>query len=346
MDDNKTRALTAALGQIEKQFGKGSIMKLGDNKTMDVETISTGSLGLDIALGAGGLPLGRIVEIYGPESSGKTTLTLEVIAEAQRNGKVCAFIDAEHALDPIYAKKLGVDVNELLVSQPDTGEQALEICDMLTRSGAVDVIVVDSVAALTPKAEIEGDIGDSHMGLAARMMSQAMRKLTGNLKHSNTMLIFINQIRMKIGVMFGSPETTTGGNALKFYASVRLDIRRIGAVKSGDEIVGNETRVKVVKNKIAPPFKQAEFQIMYGEGINSYGELIDLGVTHKMVEKAGAWYSCNGERIGQGKANSIGYLKEHPEMAKDLDTRLRELLLSKPEEAEKTEKPQKKDAAS
>jgi len=338
MDDNKTRALTAALGQIEKQFGKGSIMKLGDNKTMDVETISTGSLGLDIALGAGGLPLGRIVEIYGPESSGKTTLTLEVIAEAQRNGKVCAFIDAEHALDPIYAKKLGVDVNELLVSQPDTGEQALEICDMLTRSGAVDVIVVDSVAALTPKAEIEGDIGDSHMGLAARMMSQAMRKLTGNLKNSNTMLIFINQIRMKIGVMFGSPETTTGGNALKFYASVRLDIRRIGAVKAGDEIVGNETRVKVVKNKIAPPFKQAEFQIMYGEGINSLGELIDLGVTHKMVEKAGAWYSCNGERIGQGKANSIGYLKEHPDMAKDLDKRLRELLLSKPEAADEIEK--------
>jgi len=341
MDDNKTRALTAALGQIEKQFGKGSIMKLGDNKTMDVETISTGSLGLDIALGAGGLPLGRIVEIYGPESSGKTTLTLEVIAEAQRNGKVCAFIDAEHALDPIYAKKLGVDVNELLVSQPDTGEQALEICDMLTRSGAVDVIVVDSVAALTPKAEIEGDIGDSHMGLAARMMSQAMRKLTGNLKNSNTMLIFINQIRMKIGVMFGSPETTTGGNALKFYASVRLDIRRIGAVKAGDEIVGNETRVKVVKNKIAPPFKQAEFQIMYGEGINSLGELIDLGVTHKMVEKAGAWYSCNGERIGQGKANSIGYLKEHPDMAKDLDKRLRELLLSKPVESD--EKVKKED---
>lgn len=334
MDDNKNRALSAALGQIEKQFGKGSIMKLGDNKSMDVETISTGSLGLDVALGAGGLPLGRIVEIYGPESSGKTTLTLEVIAEAQRNGKVCAFIDAEHALDPIYAEKLGVDVNELLVSQPDTGEQALEICDMLTRSGAVDVIVVDSVAALTPKAEIEGDIGDSHMGLAARMMSQAMRKLTGNLKQSNTMLIFINQIRMKIGVMFGSPETTTGGNALKFYASVRLDIRRIGAVKAGDEIVGNETRVKVVKNKIAPPFKQAEFQIMYGEGINSHGELIDLGVTHKMVEKAGAWYSYNGERIGQGKANSIGYLKAHPEMAKDIDTRLRALLLAKPEPVE------------
>jgi len=343
MDDNKTRALSAALGQIEKQFGKGSIMKLGDNKSMDVETISTGSLGLDVALGAGGLPLGRIVEIYGPESSGKTTLTLEVIAEAQRNGKVCAFIDAEHALDPIYAEKLGVDVNELLVSQPDTGEQALEICDMLTRSGAVDVIVVDSVAALTPKAEIEGDIGDSHMGLAARMMSQAMRKLTGNLKQSNTMLIFINQIRMKIGVMFGSPETTTGGNALKFYASVRLDIRRIGAVKAGDEIVGNETRVKVVKNKIAPPFKQAEFQIMYGEGINSHGELIDLGVTHKMVEKAGAWYSYNGERIGQGKANSIVYLKEHPEMAKDIDTRLRALLLAKPEKVEKTAEPKTKD---
>jgi recombination protein RecA len=338
MDDNKSRALTAALGQIEKQFGKGSIMKLGDNKTMDVETISTGSLGLDIALGAGGLPLGRIVEIYGPESSGKTTLTLEVIAAAQRNGKVCAFIDAEHALDPIYAGKLGVDVNELLVSQPDTGEQALEICDMLTRSGAVDVIVVDSVAALTPKAEIEGDIGDSHMGLQARMMSQAMRKLTGNLKQSNTMLIFINQIRMKIGVMFGSPETTTGGNALKFYASVRLDIRRIGAVKSGDEIVGNETRVKVVKNKIAPPFKQAEFQIMYGEGINGLGELIDLGVTHKMVEKAGAWYSYKTARIGQGKANSIGYLKEHPEMAKELDKRLRDLLLSKNVVTEKAEK--------
>ena len=342
MDDNKTRALSAALGQIEKQFGKGSIMKLGDNKTMDVETISTGSLGLDIALGAGGLPLGRIIEIYGPESSGKTTLTLEVIAEAQRNGKVCAFIDAEHALDPIYAKKLGVDVKELLVSQPDTGEQALEICDMLTRSGAVDVIVVDSVAALTPKAEIEGDIGDSHMGLAARMMSQAMRKLTGNLKQSNTMLIFINQIRMKIGVMFGSPETTTGGNALKFYASVRLDIRRTGAVKAGDEIVGNETRVKVVKNKIAPPFKQAEFQIMYGEGINSYGELIDLGVTHKMVEKAGAWYSYNGERIGQGKANSIVYLKEHPDMAADIDKRLRDLLLSKSVDAD--EAPQKEGA--
>jgi len=329
MNENKEKALSAALSQIERQFGKGSIMKLGDNTTMDVETISTGSLGLDIALGAGGLPLGRVVEIYGPESSGKTTLTLEVIAQAQRDGKVCAFVDAEHALDPIYAGKLGVDINELLVSQPDTGEQALEICDMLTRSGAVDVIVVDSVAALTPKAEIEGDMGDSHMGLQARMLSQAMRKLTGNLKKSNTMLIFINQIRMKIGVMFGNPETTTGGNALKFYASVRLDIRRIGAVKSGDEIVGNETRVKVVKNKIAPPFKQTEFQILYGEGINSYGELIDLGVQHKMVEKAGAWYSCNGERIGQGKANATQYLKDHAEMANDLDTKLRDLFLNK-----------------
>jgi len=329
MDDNKEKALSAALSQIERQFGKGSIMKLGENRSMDVETISTGSLGLDIALGAGGLPMGRVVEIYGPESSGKTTLTLEVIAEAQRNGKVCAFVDAEHALDPIYAEKLGVNINELLVSQPDTGEQALEICDMLTRSGAVDVIVVDSVAALTPKAEIEGDMGDSHMGLQARMLSQAMRKLTGNLKQSNTMMIFINQIRMKIGVMFGSPETTTGGNALKFYASVRLDIRRIGAVKQGDEIVGNETRVKVVKNKIAPPFKQVEFQILYGEGINSFGELIDLGVQNKMVEKAGAWYSYNGERIGQGKANATKYLNEHPDMAKDIDSRLRALFLNK-----------------
>jgi len=329
--ENKDKALSAALSQIERQFGKGSIMKLGENRSMDVETISTGSLGLDIALGAGGLPMGRIIEVYGPESSGKTTLTLEVIAEAQRNGKICAFVDAEHALDPIYAEKLGVDINELLVSQPDTGEQALEICDMLTRSGAVDVIVVDSVAALTPKAEIEGDIGDSHMGLAARMMSQAMRKMTGNLKQSNTMLIFINQIRMKIGVMFGNPETTTGGNALKFYSSVRLDIRRIGAVKNGDEIVGNETRVKVVKNKVAPPFKQVEFQILYGKGINSLGELIDLGVKNGFVEKSGAWYSCNGERIGQGKANATKYLEEHPEMAKDLDSRLREMFLTKAE---------------
>jgi len=333
MDQNKEKALSAALSQIERQFGKGSIMKLGENRSMDVETISTGSLGLDIALGAGGLPMGRIVEIFGPESSGKTTLTLEVIAEAQRNGKVCAFVDAEHALDPIYAEKLGVNINELLVSQPDTGEQALEICDMLTRSGAVDVIVVDSVAALTPKAEIEGDMGDSHMGLQARMLSQAMRKLTANLKQSNTMMIFINQIRMKIGVMFGNPETTTGGNALKFYASVRLDIRRIGAVKQGDEIVGNETRVKVVKNKVAPPFKQVEFQILYGEGINSLGELIDLGVQNKMVEKAGAWYSYNGDKIGQGKANAVNFLKENQAIAQELDTRLRGIFLANSEEA-------------
>jgi recombination protein RecA len=337
-DNNRDNALSAALSQIEKQFGKGSIMKLGDNRTMDVETISTGSLGLDIALGAGGLPMGRIVEIYGPESSGKTTLTLEVIASAQREGKTCAFVDAEHALDPIYAEKLGVNINELLVSQPDTGEQALEICDMLTRSGAVDVIVVDSVAALTPRAEIEGDIGDSHMGLAARMMSQSMRKITGNLKRSNTMLIFINQIRMKIGVMFGNPETTTGGNALKFYASVRLDIRRIGAVKDGDEIVGNETRVKVVKNKIAPPFKQAEFQIMYGQGISKEAELVDLGVKQNLIDKAGAWYGCNGDRIGQGKANVIKYLKEHKELAAEIEGKLRaELLMPKAEKEEKSE---------
>ena len=328
IDENKQKALAAALGQIEKQFGKGSIMRLGEDRSMDVETISTGSLSLDIALGAGGLPMGRIVEIYGPESSGKTTLTLQVIAAAQREGKTCAFIDAEHALDPIYAKKLGVDIDNLLCSQPDTGEQALEICDALTRSGAVDVIIVDSVAALTPKAEIEGEIGDSHMGLAARMMSQAMRKLAGNLKQSNTLLIFINQIRMKIGVMFGNPETTTGGNALKFYASVRLDIRRIGAIKEGDVVVGSETRVKVVKNKIAAPFKQAEFQIMYGEGININGELIDLGVKHKLIEKAGAWYSYNGEKIGQGKANSCNYLKENPKVAAELDKKLRDMLLS------------------
>ena len=339
MDDNKQKALAAALGQIEKQFGKGSIMKLGDNKTMDIETISTGSLALDIALGAGGLPMGRIVEIYGPESSGKTTLTLEVISAAQKQGKTCAFIDAEHALDPIYAGKLGVDINELLVSQPDTGEQALEIVDALARSGAVDVIVVDSVAALTPKAEIEGEMGDSHMGLQARMLSQAMRKLTGNLKQSNCMCIFINQIRMKIGVMFGNPETTTGGNALKFYASVRLDIRRTGAIKDGDEVVGNETRIKVVKNKIAAPFKQAETQILYGQGFNRLGELIDLGVKHKFVDKAGAWYSYNGDKIGQGKANSTKYLAEHPELAEELDKKLRDLLLSsaikEPEEGKK-----------
>lgn len=328
MDDNKQKALAAALGQIEKQFGKGSIMKLGDNRTMDIETISTGSLSLDIALGAGGLPMGRIVEIYGPESSGKTTLTLETIAAAQKAGKTCAFIDAEHALDPIYAEKLGVDINQLLVSQPDTGEQALEIVDALARSGAVDVIVVDSVAALTPKAEIEGEMGDSHMGLQARMLSQAMRKLTGNLKQSNCMCIFINQIRMKIGVMFGNPETTTGGNALKFYASVRLDIRRTGAIKEGDEVVGNETRIKVVKNKIAAPFKQAETQILYGQGFNRNGELIDLGVKHKLVEKAGAWYSYQGNKIGQGKANSCKYLVENPEIATEIEKKLRDLLLT------------------
>ncbi|WP_407245949.1 recombinase RecA [Klebsiella pneumoniae] len=329
IDENKQKALAAALGQIEKQFGKGSIMRLGEDRTMDVETISTGSLSLDIALGAGGLPMGRIVEIYGPESSGKTTLTLQVIAAAQREGKTCAFIDAEHALDPVYARKLGVDIDNLLCSQPDTGEQALEeICDALARSGAVDVIVVDSVAALTPKAEIEGEIGDSHMGLAARMMSQAMRKLAGNLKQSNTLLIFINQIRMKIGVMFGNLETTTGGNALKFYASVRLDIRRIGAVKEGDNVVGSETRVKVVKNKIAAPFKQAEFQILYGEGINFYGELVDLGVKEKLIEKAGAWYSYNGDKIGQGKANAITWLKENLAAAKEIEKKVRELLLN------------------
>ncbi|SHE82032.1 recombinase RecA [Vibrio gazogenes] len=329
MDENKQKALAAALGQIEKQFGKGSIMRLGDNRAMDVETISTGSLSLDIALGAGGLPMGRIVEIYGPESSGKTTLTLEVIAAAQREGKTCAFIDAEHALDPVYAKKLGVDIDALLVSQPDTGEQALEICDALARSGAIDVMVIDSVAALTPKAEIEGEMGDSHMGLQARMLSQAMRKLTGNLKQSNCMCIFINQIRMKIGVMFGNPETTTGGNALKFYASVRLDIRRTGSIKEGDEVVGNETRIKVVKNKIAAPFKEANTQIMYGQGFNREGELVDLGVKHKLVEKAGAWYSYNGDKIGQGKANACKYLRENSEVAKVIDHKIREMLLSK-----------------
>ncbi|QMV15393.1 recombinase RecA [Vibrio spartinae] len=329
MDENKQKALAAALGQIEKQFGKGSIMRLGDNRAMDVETISTGSLSLDIALGAGGLPMGRIVEIYGPESSGKTTLTLEVIAAAQRVGKTCAFIDAEHALDPVYAKKLGVDIDALLVSQPDTGEQALEICDALARSGAIDVMVIDSVAALTPKAEIEGEMGDSHMGLQARMLSQAMRKLTGNLKQSNCMCIFINQIRMKIGVMFGNPETTTGGNALKFYASVRLDIRRTGSIKEGDEVVGNETRIKVVKNKIAAPFKEANTQIMYGQGFNREGELVDLGVKHKLVEKAGAWYSYNGDKIGQGKANACKYMRENPEVAKAIDHKVREMLLSK-----------------
>lgn len=326
--DDKQKALAAALGQIEKQFGKGSIMKLGDNRTMDVETISTGSLALDLALGAGGLPMGRIVEIFGPESSGKTTLTLEVIAAAQREGKTCAFIDAEHALDPIYAKKLGVDIDQLLVSQPDTGEQALEIADALARSGAVDILVIDSVAALTPKAEIEGEMGDSHMGLQARMLSQAMRKLTGNLKQSNCMAIFINQIRMKIGVMFGNPETTTGGNALKFYASVRLDIRRTGSVKDGEEVIGNETRIKVVKNKIAAPFKQADTQILYGQGFNRNGELIDLGVKYKLIEKAGAWYSYQGEKIGQGKTNVSKYLTENPEKAQEIEKKLRELLFN------------------
>ncbi len=328
MDENRKKALAAALGQIERQFGKGAVMRLGDSTAArDIEVISTGSLALDVALGIGGLPKGRVVEIYGPESSGKTTLTLQVIAECQKQGGTAAFVDAEHALDPIYAEKIGVNVDDLLVSQPDTGEQALEITDMLVRSGAVDIVVVDSVAALTPRAEIEGDMGDSHMGLQARLMSQALRKLTGNIKRSNTMVIFINQIRMKIGVMFGSPETTTGGNALKFYASVRLDIRRIGAIKKGDEILGNETRVKVVKNKLAPPFKKADFEILYGEGISRLGEIIDMGVENGIVDKAGAWYSYEGERIGQGKENSRAYLKEHPEVAGEIETKLREKLL-------------------
>ena len=334
MNENKQKALAAALGQIERQFGKGAIMRLGDNRAMDIEAISTGSLSLDIALGIGGLPCGRVIEIYGPESSGKTTLTLQVIAEAQKQGKTCAFVDAEHALDPVYAAKLGVKVDELLVSQPDTGEQALEICDMLVRSAAVDVIIVDSVAALTPKAEIEGEMGDSHMGLQARLMSQALRKLTANIKKSNTMCIFINQIRMKIGVMFGNPETTTGGNALKFYASVRLDIRRTGSLKEGDEVVGNETRVKVVKNKVAPPFKEANFQIMYGAGISKEGELIDLGVKHKFIDKAGAWYSYKGDKIGQGKANSMKFLADNPAISGEIEKLLRDLLLLKPEVAE------------
>ncbi|HII3733420.1 TPA: recombinase RecA [Pasteurella multocida] len=329
--EEKNKALAAALGQIEKQFGKGSIMKLGDTQALDVEAVSTGSLSLDVALGIGGLPMGRIVEIFGPESSGKTTLTLSVIAQAQKEGKTCAFIDAEHALDPIYAAKLGVNVNELLVSQPDNGEQALEICDALVRSGAVDVIIVDSVAALTPKAEIEGEMGDSHMGLQARLMSQALRKLTGQIKNSNCLVVFINQIRMKIGVMFGNPETTTGGNALKFYASVRLDIRRTGAIKEGEEVIGNETRVKVVKNKVAAPFRQVDFQILYSQGISKTGELIELGVKHKLVDKAGAWYAYNGEKIGQGKANAMKWLEEHPEEALALETKLRNELLANPE---------------
>ena len=326
IDENKQKALAAALGQIEKQFGKGSIMRLGEDRSMDVETISTGSLSLDIALGAGGLPMGRIVEIYGPESSGKTTLTLQVIAAAQREGKTCAFIDAEHALDPVYARKLGVDIDNLLCSQPDTGEQALEICDALARSGAVDVIVVDSVAALTPKAEIEGEIGDSHMGLAARMMSQAMRKLAGNLKQSNTLLIFINQIRMKIGVMFGNPETTTGGNALKFYASVRLDIRRVGQIKDGEEIYGNHTRVKVVKNKVAPPFKKAEFDIMYGEGISRSGEIVDLGVEYNVIKKSGSWFSYGESKLGQGRETVKQLVMDNPELAEELTQKIVEAM--------------------
>ena len=325
MTEDKMKALSAALSQIEKQFGKGSVMRLGDHDvSRDIQTVSTGSLGLDIALGVGGLPRGRVVEIYGPESSGKTTLTLQVIAEMQKMGGTAAFIDAEHALDPNYAGKLGVDVDNLLVSQPDTGEQALEIADMLVRSGSVDVVVIDSVAALTPKAEIEGEMGDSHMGLQARLMSQALRKLTANIKRTNTLVIFINQIRMKIGVMFGSPETTTGGNALKFYASVRLDIRRIGAIKKGDEIIGNETKVKVVKNKVAPPFKEAFFDILYGQGISHEGEIIELGVAHKFIDKSGAWYAYNGEKIGQGKDNAREYLKEHPEIAQEIEAKVRD----------------------
>jgi recombination protein RecA len=325
--EDKMKALSAALSQIEKQFGKGSVMRLGDHDVArDIQAVSTGSLGLDIALGIGGLPRGRVIEIYGPESSGKTTLTLQVIAEMQKTGGTAAFIDAEHALDPVYAAKLGVDVDNLLISQPDTGEQALEIADMLVRSGSVDVVVVDSVAALTPKAEIEGEMGDSHMGLQARLMSQALRKLTANIKRTNTLVIFINQIRMKIGVMFGNPETTTGGNALKFYASVRLDIRRIGGIKKGDEVIGNETKVKVVKNKVSPPFKEAFFDILYGEGISREGEIIELGVAHKIVDKSGAWYAYNGEKIGQGKDNAREFLKENPSIAQEIEAKIRAAL--------------------
>jgi recombination protein RecA len=332
MEENRKKALAAALSQIEKQFGKGSVMRLGDaGATYEVDSIPTGSLGLDIALGVGGIPKGRVIEIFGPESSGKTTLTLAIIASAQSHGGTAAFVDAEHALDPVYAEKLGVKVNDLLVSQPDTGEQALEITDMLVRSGAVDVVVVDSVAALTPKAEIEGEMGDQHMGLQARLMSQALRKLTGNIKRSNTIVIFINQIRMKIGVMFGNPETTTGGNALKFYSSVRMDIRRIGAIKNGEEVVGSMTRVKVVKNKVAPPFRETEFEIMYGTGISKEGELIELGVLHNLVEKSGSWYSYKGERIGQGKDNARTFLQQHPEIAKDIEGQIRTKLI--PEKA-------------
>ena len=329
MDDQKEKALNAALSQIEKQFGKGSVMRLGDGQSISVETVSSGSLALDIALGVGGLPRGRVVEIYGPESSGKTTLALHAVAEIQKAGGTAAFVDAEHAMDPVYAEKIGVNINDLLISQPDTGEQALEITDMLVRSGAVGIVVVDSVAALTPKAEIEGDMGDHHVGLQARLMSQALRKLTGNIKRSNTLVIFINQIRMKIGVMFGSPETTSGGNALKFYASVRLDIRRIGAIKKQDEIVGNETRVKVVKNKVAPPFKEAYFDILYGHGVSHEGEIVDLGVKCEIIDKAGSWYSYNGDRIGQGKENVRNFLKENPEAAQSIEAAIREKLLPK-----------------
>jgi len=330
MDDNRKQALNAALSQIERQFGKGSVMRLGESQAQKIDTISTGSLGLDIALGIGGLPKGRVIEIYGPESSGKTTLTLQAIAECQKDGGTAAFIDAEHALDPIYAEALGVNLDNLLVSQPDTGEQALEICDMLVRSGGVDLVIIDSVAALTPKAEIEGDMGDSHMGLQARLMSQALRKLTANIKRTNCTVVFINQIRMKIGVMFGNTETTTGGNALKFYASVRLDIRRIGAVKQGDEIVGNESRVKVVKNKVAPPFKQTEFQILYGQGTSRLGEIVDIGVKEGIVDKAGAWYSYNGDRIGQGKAKVTDFLTENSEIAEEIENLIRAKLLPQP----------------
>lgn len=330
MDANKEKALQAALSQIERQFGKGTVMRMGDKEQVAIPAISTGSLGLDVALGIGGLPKGRIIEIYGPESSGKTTLTLQVIAEAQRAGGTCAFIDAEHALDPIYASKLGVNVEDLIISQPDTGEQALEVTDMLVRSGAVDVLVIDSVAALTPRAEIEGEMGDHHVGLQARLMSQALRKITGNIKNANCLVIFINQIRMKIGVMFGNPETTTGGNALKFYASVRLDIRRIGAVKEGEEVIGSETRVKVVKNKVAPPFKQAEFQILYGTGINRMGEIVDYGVKLGLIDKAGAWYSYQGNKIGQGKNNVMKFLQENPLISKELEHKVRTELLATP----------------
>ena len=338
MDANKEKALQAALGQIERQFGKGTVMRMGDKERERIPSVSTGSLGLDVALGIGGLPKGRIVEIYGPESSGKTTLTLQAIAEAQKAGGTCAFIDAEHALDPIYAEKLGVNVDDLIVSQPDTGEQALEVADMLVRSGAIDVLVVDSVAALTPKAEIDGEMGDHHVGLQARLMSQALRKITGNIKNANCLAIFINQIRMKIGVMFGNPETTTGGNALKFYSSVRLDIRRIGAVKDGDEVIGSETRVKVVKNKVAPPFTQTEFQILYGQGINRLGEVIDFGVKLGFVDKAGAWYSYQGTKIGQGKNNVVKYLQENPEIAETIEQKIRaELLPEAGAEGDKTQ---------